>query len=365
MVTTLQRLGVIGFLLVMSGLGIWSVSKMTVIATPGSGRFVDGQWRQQFEDQYTETFPVRPFATSLWAAIQYTLFSEGRQGVVVGSSDWLFSQEEFSAYADFDHRLQQQYQRIIAVRDHFRANDIDLAILIIPAKARVYSEYLGKHKPSDQQQALYPQVHEFLAAQSIVAPELLSVFIQQKVSQQLFFKTDTHWTPAGADLAATFMATTAAKRFPDIQSGSQQFQTEFKELLEHRGDLLNFIPLSPYFTALGPDPELLQQQQTVALTSDIGLFSDQRVEVALVGTSYSANELWNFAGYLKQHLGVDLVNYAEEGHGPMLPMINYLQSDDFMDAPPRLVIWEFPERYLSMPDDLSGHRLPFLMTTGE
>ncbi|AJQ93020.1 alginate O-acetyltransferase [Gynuella sunshinyii] len=364
MLTIIQRLGVIGFLLVMSGLGIWSLSQMTVNGSNGANRFVDGQWRQQFEQQYTETFPVRPFATSLWAAIQYTLFAEGRQGVVVGSSDWLFSQEEFGGYADFDHRLQQQYQRILAVRDYLRVKDIDLAILIVPAKARVYSEYLGKHKPSDQQQALYQQVHEFLAAQSIVAPELLPVFIQQKVSQQLFFKTDTHWTPTGADLAATVMATTAAKYFPDIHSGSQQFQTESGELLEHRGDLLNFIPLSPYFTALGPGPELLRQQQTMAQNSGSDLFSDQRVDVALVGTSYSANKLWNFAGYLKQHLGMDLVNYAEQGHGPMLPMIDYLESDDFVEAPPKLVIWEFPERYLSMPDDLSGYRLPFSMVTG-
>ena len=75
--------------------------------------------------------------------------------------------------------------------------------------------------------------------------------------------------------------------------------------------------------------------------------------MALVGTSYSADERWNFAGALRQALGSDLVNFAEDGRGPLLPMLKFLQSDDFKNAPPRLVIWEFPERYLPIAYDLS------------
>ncbi|MNF12095.1 hypothetical protein D3C80_2134800 [compost metagenome] len=33
-------------------------------------------------------------------------------------------------------------------------------------------------------------------------------------------------------------------------------------------------------------------------------------------------------------------------------MLKYLQSDEFADAPPQLLIWEFPERYLPMANDL-------------
>jgi alginate O-acetyltransferase complex protein AlgJ len=34
-------------------------------------------------------------------------------------------------------------------------------------------------------------------------------------------------------------------------------------------------------------------------------------------------------------------------------MLKYLKSDELKDAPPQLVIWEFPERYLPMLSDLS------------
>ena len=73
--------------------------------------------------------------------------------------------------------------------------------------------------------------------------------------------------------------------------------------------------------------------------------------VVLVGTSYSANPLWNFTGALQEAFGEDVVSYATPAKGPFLPMLEYLDSADFQSAPPRLVIWEMPERYLPMRDD--------------
>ena len=87
--------------------------------------------------------------------------------------------------------------------------------------------------------------------------------------------------------------------------------------------------------------------------SDAALFGEAAPQVALVGTSYSANPKWNFIGALKQELGSDLLNYAENGHGPLVPMLRLLQRGPEETADLRLVIWEFPERYLMLPSDLS------------
>ena len=90
------------------------------------------------------------------------------------------------------------------------------------------------------------------------------------------------------------------------------------------------------------------------LVDAAGLLGDVELPVALVGTSYSANPAWNFAGALRQHLQRDLSNHAEDGQGPIVPMLKYLQSEEFKNSPPQLVIWEFPERYLPMANDLEG-----------
>src|SRR3546814_16573348 len=85
------------------------------------------------------------------------------------------------------------------------------------------------------------------------------------------------------------------------------------------------------------------------LTASGDLFGDSATpRIALVGTSYSANPDWNFAGALKQQLGEDLTNDAHDGVGPFKPMDNYLAGPDFAQAPPHLVIWEIPERYLAI-----------------
>ena len=361
-----QRLVVIMFLLLMLALGVLSLKPVSGFTNMQSLTWTNGQWSQQFEQQYNKTFPAKNFGTALWAAIQYRLFHEGRNGVVVGQSDWLYSREEFNSYADFERQVARQFQRIVAIRDYLNRQGSELVMVIVPSKARVYQEFTGDHQPPIAQQQLYRQAQQFLADQHIFAPELLPSFLQQKPLQQLFFHTDTHWTPQGADLTAKILAANLPSRFSQIAWGSQSFITTRQEVIEHQGDLMNFIPLSPYFTTLGPDSETLQRYHTGAIhDEDTGLFSEPQVDIALVGTSYSANELWNFAGSLKQYLGVDLVNYAEEGKGPVIPMLDYLASEDFSQAPARLVIWEFPERYLPMLDELSDRQLPFAIIAGE
>jgi alginate O-acetyltransferase complex protein AlgJ len=137
----------------------------------------------------------------------------------------------------------------------------------------------------------------------------------------------------------------------------QNFVTEAKSTEPYKGDLTNFLPLDPLFSNLLPKPDDLQQRSTnpadAGGESGDALFADNSVAVGLVGTSYSANPNWNFAGALKQALHADVVNYAEDGHGPILPMLKYLQTDAFKSSPPQVLIWEFPERYLPAHNDLT------------
>ena len=82
------------------------------------------------------------------------------------------------------------------------------------------------------------------------------------------------------------------------------------------------------------------------------MFADSEVPVTLVGTSYSANANWNFVGALKQALRSDVINDSKDGHGPILPMLAYLKSDAFKNTPPQVLIWEFPERYLPVDNEI-------------
>ena len=203
---------------------------------------------------------------------------------------------------------------------------------------------------------LYQDFHARVAADKILAPDLLGPLQQAKQQgQQVFLRTDTHWTPAGAEIVARQLALTIAAKTP-LSGQPQRFVTETEETVEHKGDLRRFLPLDPLFENLMPAEEPLQKRVTRASeeqpAADDALFADREVPVTLVGTSYSANPSWNFVGALKQALHSDVLSYAEDGHGPILPMLSYLKSDDFKNNPPQVLIWEFPERYLPVNNEI-------------
>ncbi len=282
--------------------------------------------------------------TNLWAALDFTLFNEGRPGVVLGRDQWLFSDEEFKPDASAGQQMQDNLALIRGVRDTLQQRNIELVLAIVPAKARVYAEYLGKEQPASLHGELFNQFHAQARQANVFAPDLLAPLQQAKARGQVFLRTDTHWTPMGAEVVAQSLGE-AVKRQQLLKAEPQAYITEAGKSAPYKGDLTNFLPLDPLFS------DLLPQTQG---EGDDALFADASIPVALVGTSYSANPHWNFLGALQQALHSDVANYAEDGHGPIQPMLKFLQSDAFKNTPPQVVVWEFPERYLPMGTDLSS-----------
>ena len=347
----------LAFILLMLGLALSSLPALLSFSAAKDTPVLNGKLAQSFEKHYDQAFSLKAFGTNLWAAIDYSLFEEGRPGVVVGRGDWLFTDEEFKP-ATQPRQVQDNWALIEAVQAELKRRDIELVLLLLPAKARMYPEQLGRAQPVAAHSQLYSQALARMQDESLPGPDLLPVWRQAKLQAPIFLRTDTHWTPYGAEVAAQSLAAYLFER-GSLQPGDERFVTAPGKTQTHKGDLLSFLPLEPYFAGLQPPSEPLQQRQTALAdgqddSSAAALFDEQPPSLALVGTSYSANPKWNFAGALKQALGSDLLNFAEDGHGPLVPMLRLLQSDPAQNAGLRLVIWEFPERYLLLPSDLSS-----------
>jgi alginate O-acetyltransferase complex protein AlgJ len=335
------------FLVTLLALGLWSVRSFLGFSTNADASVLNGRWAKAVETHYDDEFPIKRIGTNLWAALDYKLFNEGRPGVVLGSDQWLYSDEEFHPTVNAELNLQGNYALVEGVRQTLKAKGVKLVMAVVPAKVRLYPEHLGEEKPASLHANLYQDFHKRLATDRILAPDLLGPLQQAKQNgQQVFLRTDTHWTPQGAEIAANQLARTIADKYP-LSGEPQRFVTEPAQTVTHKGDLRLFLPLDPLFENMMPKQEPLQKFTTVAAEQPAGddaLFANTEVPVALIGTSYSANPNWNFVGALKQALNSDVVNYAEDGHGPILPMLSYLKSDAFKNSPPQVLIWEFPER---------------------
>jgi alginate O-acetyltransferase complex protein AlgJ len=315
----------------------------------------EGGLAKAFETHYEQHFPAKQLGVNLWAAIDYTLFREGRPGVVIGADDWLYTDEEFNVADDARATFHANFARIAEVRAALETAGVALVAALVPAKARIYSEFLVDRKPAEPHVELYDELLARLAAEGIPTADLRTPLTDGKQQRQTYFRTDTHWTPWGARLAATEVArvTHVSGLAPDDDS---DYETRVERTAAHRGDLCNFLPLAPYFTQLLPPRERIDITRTDITRAQgaqksspaaADLFGDSNLpNVVLVGTSYSANPLWNFAGFLKEALHTDVASYARAGAGPFQPMLAYLKSADFRDHRPHLVIWEIPERAL-------------------
>lgn len=315
-----------------------------------------GAWARAFETHYDDAFPVRKFGVNLWAAIDYTLFKEGLPGVIVGKDGWLYTDEEFKLDNDSPSTVEQNLALIDWVKGELAKHDVALLVAVVPAKARVYPEHLDGRLPPELRRTLYAHALDELNAESVAYVPLLRPLLAGKEQQPTFLRTDTHWTPYGAQIAAQAVAAHAGNL---IKAGGT-FRTQADGTHIHRGDLFNFLPLDPWFARLLPPPDVIKTAHTVA-DDDVGdlLGAQSAAEVALVGTSYSAEKDWNFVGALEQALHADVLNYAKDGQGPFQPMLAYLNSADFRASPPKLVIWEVPERYLTLPQTaLAPYHLP-------
>lgn len=356
MTRSLRILYIALFLAILLVLGIWSLRSFASFSTTSETTVLNGKWAKAAETHYDEEFPIKRLGTNLWAALDYKLFNEGRPGVVLGKDQWLFTDEEFDAIANGEHNEAENLAIIQGVRDQLKAQGTQLVLAIVPAKTRLYPEHIGDNKPATLHTDLYQQFHAQAAQAGLVAPDLLAPLQGAKQHGQVFLRTDTHWTPMGAEVVAKQLGAVIAQQTP-LSGEPEKFVTQAKETAAYKGDLTNFLPLDPLFSNLLPQPDQLQQRSTDPVASgaegDDALFADSDVAVGLVGTSYSANPNWNFVGALKEALHSDVVNYAEDGHGPILPMLKYLQTDAFKNSPPQVLIWEFPERYLPVHNDLA------------
>lgn len=314
-------------------------------------KLIDGRMARAFETHYDQQFPVRNFALGLWTAIQYQLFDEAATGVVIGRDGWLYTLEEFQLGNQPEREVQKNIALIAAVRDRLAARGIDLVVAVVPAKASIYPEHLGRRQPPSAHRRLHAQLLAGLQRQGVVAADLAPTLRAGKADGLTYFRTDTHWTPMGARRAADAIAA----RVREAGFGgevAQHYHRIADDTVEHRGDLFNFLPLRPYFGWLEPPPDRLRQTRSEPLQSGGLLDESPAPKVALVGTSYSVNPRWNFDGSLREALREDLLNVAQDGRGPFNPMSDYLHGKVLQEAPPRLVIWELPERYLPTPQRL-------------
>lgn len=341
----------------LAAIGAYKVNAQSAVFQVGP--FLKGDWALAYEKAFNRQVAIYQPATDAWGILNYAFFKEGNEGVLVGQDGWLFTREEFDHYPDADKQIKENIDYIAHVRDTLAQDDIDLVVVPVPAKSRIYEDKLGRYRFPSYKRDVYGNFVKSLREREIPVVDILPEIQSAAAQDQMFLKCDTHWTPDGARVAAVAVAAEVTRDLPDLKYVKTQYTTRKTGMIDHSGDLMRYVPLGRSASYFGFIPDQIgtfetAQKEGSATLQDASLFSDEKMPVVLVGTSYSANPTWNFEGFLKQALSANVLNAADEGMGPFETMKKYLKDDSLATNPPQLVVWEIPERYLPVKYDLDG-----------
>lgn len=340
------------------GIALLAVAAITAALNPATWNadldtpVMDGEWATAYGKNFDKTLALTQPAKDAFGTLSYMGFGEGRPGVLVGRDGWLFTDEEMAKLDTPGVAIGEKIAFIRASITTAEAAGAKVAVVLIPAKLRIYGEYSGRYGFMPKLQPVYGEAVSDLRKSGVSVIDLRSAFAAQRSRTQLFLKTDTHWTPEGAGVAAQeivrWVSQSGALTGDQMQSN---FVLKTGGAKDHRGDLLSFLPVLPSVRKSAPQPDRIrtgeaQLQATGGAAQDDALLGDAQVPVALVGSSYSFDPRWQFEDQLKVLLHADVLNAAQEGQGPFKPMADYLKAPAFKDAPPTLILWEIPERYL-------------------
>lgn len=302
----------------------------------------------RFDEALETHHPWRTPALRAIALLRLQLFRQGNGAVVVGREGWLYTEEELR-WGERDAQLLNTRLQWIAQAVRSAGNDTRVVVLLLPSKARVYPEALPRTVRALAEHPRYEYTLQTLRARGVAV-----VDGRDALSAKTFFRRDTHWRPKGAVAAARAVGQTVdatfSPAFVDTLS-TDDYALRWTPRVDHVGDLLSFVPVGPFAADVGFGAESYRTFQVESAGVDaLGLFDAPDIPVALVGTSYSADPRWGFEDALRVALSADVLNVAEQGRGPFVPMASYLDSDTIRDIPPQLVVWEIPERYLTLPE---------------
>lgn len=290
--------------------------------------------RDHFEKSFVEALAPYTPIRNLWGIGEWTLFHQGRVGATASKDGNFYSDEELICHRDDLANFDDNMRQIETLE-----KDKNVLIVIIPSKARIYGALPAC---KEQNYAFLKQRFDDAGWAWVDGNE---VFKKQDNKNALFLKTDTHWTPHGASIMADAVAEKLKKRnrIPRIK---------YKNMLDgyqmHVGDLGRYFPgLEPIFSE-----KVEKWKTTMTDHQPIGLLEDYYPDIALVGTSYSFMHDWNFEGFLKKNLRADIFNASAEGKRPIRIMQDFLASESYKKHPPKIIVWEIPERFLFMNDDL-------------
>ncbi|SIT26646.1 twin-arginine translocation pathway signal [Achromobacter sp. MFA1 R4] len=287
-------------------------------------------------------------SAALMAACAAAQAQQASSIVIQGKDNWLFP--GWGSLTQVDMRgIDASTQLVRETRDALAARGIQLEVLVLPDKTLFYQDKLpdGKALSADVKKR-YQTIQDKLRQAGISTIDDEAVLRRVKNGgQDVFYRTDQHWTQAAADATAEAMAqrikqdvkTLAGKPGTGMPLGSVVNERRY-------GDLAELF--------LTPDQRKQAGRETFTVRRQAegqSLLDDTPAPVHVTGHSM-VQPYFGFPQKLSNVLDRPVsVNWKPGNVGHWVMLLEYLESPAFRQNKPQVLVWQmFEPTYAQGPD---------------
>lgn len=292
-------------------------------------------------------------AANLERGASWLLFHDTGPRVRSGCPGWLFLTDELKVNRHAQTNADTKARAVIDIQQRLNKQGIQLLVAVVPDKSRIAAGQLcGLARPAE----LAPRAEQWIAALHDAGVNVVNLApALAPLGASAYLRTDTHWSETGAK-AATQVIAQQVHAMNIGATPQKKFDAHVDAAALRPGDLVRLAGIDWLPLSLQPKPETVaatqvsERQESVQGSNDNldDLFGDSHLpNVALIGTSFSRNS--NFVGFLQMALGAPVGSFAKDGGEFSGSANQYFSNPAFKQTPPKLLIWEIPERDLQTP----------------
>ena len=185
---------------------------------------------EAFTQYYSDHFGFRRRFVQSYKKLKYLLGDSPSEDVIRGQDGWLFLgsvKEGYTKYGDpvDDFRGVNKYsaEQLVEIAAYFRvlsawlkARRVEYILLIGPNKHTIYPEKLPSFvRKVDGESATDQLVKTLRNKTDILIIDPRNALIRAKNTQQLYYKTDTHWNVHSANIVKKMLLNVIKQKFPN------------------------------------------------------------------------------------------------------------------------------------------------------
>jgi len=155
-------------------------------------RLLKGKFQKKYEIYLSDQFPKRDTWVQLMTVSNRALGRTEANGVYFGKKDYLL---EHHTEKEFDAKTVNKNVRVLQKFVKTAKMTTNVKVMIVPSKTQTLRKYLPAFAESYDENILYKKLEQALPADVLVP---VSKDLQKHNEEEIFYKTDHHWTTLGA-----------------------------------------------------------------------------------------------------------------------------------------------------------------------